>query len=111
MSVTSAEMPAPIIAPTFTTTATTTPTKRPQAIMTTITHKSPRVSLQLTHELRGYIRRMRSRAPTENSKNTINTHNRPVEPECDSLTPSLARGLLTRARIRALFEHKTIQHH
>jgi hypothetical protein len=41
--------------------------------MATITHKSSRVSLQLTHELRGYIRRMRSRAPTENMKNTINT--------------------------------------
>jgi hypothetical protein len=31
------------------------------------------VSLQLTHKLGGYIRRMRSRAPTENVKNIINT--------------------------------------
>jgi hypothetical protein len=30
-------------------------------------------SLQLTHELGGYIRRMRSRAPTENFNNTTNT--------------------------------------
>jgi hypothetical protein len=71
--VTSVEMPALITAPTFTTTDTTTPTKRPQATMATITNKSSRVSLQLTHELGGYIRRMRSCAPTENMKNTINT--------------------------------------
>jgi hypothetical protein len=41
--------------------------------MATITNKSSRVSLQLTHELGGYIRWMRSRAPTENLKNTSNT--------------------------------------
>jgi hypothetical protein len=73
MSVTSAKMPAPITTPTFTTTATTALTKHPQATTATITHKSSRASLQLTHELGGYIRRMRSRAPTENTKNTINT--------------------------------------
>jgi hypothetical protein len=72
-SVTSAEMPAPITVSTFTTTAMTTPTKRPQATMATITNKSSRASLQLTHELGGYIRWMRSHAPTENVKNTINT--------------------------------------
>jgi hypothetical protein len=72
-SVTSVEMPAPITAPTFTTMATTTPTKLPQATTATITHKSSRASLQLTHKLRGYIRQMRSRAPTENMKNTFNT--------------------------------------
>jgi hypothetical protein len=47
--------------------------KHPQATTATITHKSSRASLQLTHELGGYIRRMRSRTPTENMKNTINT--------------------------------------
>jgi hypothetical protein len=72
-SVTLAEMPTPITVPTLTTMATTTLTKHPQATTATITQKSSRVSLQLTHELRGYIRRMRSRAPTENMKNTINT--------------------------------------
>jgi hypothetical protein len=72
-SVTSAEMLAPITAPTFTTTAVTAPTKRPQDATATITDKSSRGSLQLTHELRGYIRWMRSRAPTEDVKNTINT--------------------------------------
>jgi hypothetical protein len=41
--------------------------------MATITNKSSRASLQLTHELGGYIRRMCSRAPTENLKNTSNT--------------------------------------
>jgi hypothetical protein len=41
--------------------------------MATITNKSSRANLQLTHELEGYIRRMRSRAPTENLKNTSNT--------------------------------------
>jgi hypothetical protein len=41
--------------------------------MVTITNKSMRASLQLTHELGGYIRRMRSRAPTENLKNTFNS--------------------------------------
>jgi hypothetical protein len=41
--------------------------------MATITNKSSRVSLQLTHELGGYIRRMHSCAPTENLKNTFNS--------------------------------------
>jgi hypothetical protein len=72
-SVTSAEMPAPITTLAFTTTTTTTPMKCPQATMATVTHKSSRASLQLTHELGAYIRWMRSRASTENSKNTINT--------------------------------------
>jgi hypothetical protein len=69
-SVTSAEMPTPITASTFT---TTTPTRHPQAAMATITHKSSQASLRLTHELGGNIRRMHSRAPTEDTKNTINT--------------------------------------
>jgi hypothetical protein len=69
----SAEMPAPITVPTFIATAMTAPTKHPQATMATITNKSSRASLQLTHELGGYIRRMRSRALTENVKNTTNT--------------------------------------
>jgi hypothetical protein len=72
-SITAAEMLVPTTTPTFTTTTTTTPTKHPQATMAIITHKSLRASLQLTHELGGYIRPMRSRAPTENPKNTINT--------------------------------------
>jgi hypothetical protein len=37
------------------------------------TNKISRASLQLTHELGGYIQRMRSRAPTEDLKNTSNT--------------------------------------
>jgi hypothetical protein len=45
----------------------------PKATTATITNKSSRVSLQLTHELGGYIRRMRSRAPTENYKNVSNS--------------------------------------
>jgi hypothetical protein len=72
-SVMSVEMPAPITTPTFTTTGKTTLMKHPQATMATITNKSSRASLQLTHELGSYIQRMRSRAPTENVKNTINT--------------------------------------
>jgi hypothetical protein len=71
-TVKSTEMPTPITAPAFTTTAMTTPTKRPQATTAAITNKSSRASLQLTHELRGYIRRMRLRAPTEDVKNTTN---------------------------------------
>jgi hypothetical protein len=63
MSVTSAEMPAPIIAPTSTTTAITAPTKRPQATTATITNKISRASLQLTRELRGYIRCARAHPP------------------------------------------------
>jgi hypothetical protein len=55
-----------------TTTTTTTPAKYSQATTATIKHKSPRASLQLTHRLRGYIRRMRSRAPTKNTKNNTN---------------------------------------
>jgi hypothetical protein len=49
----------------------TVSTKRLEA--RTATNKSSRASLQLSHELGGYIRRMRSRAPTENLKNTTNT--------------------------------------
>jgi hypothetical protein len=71
-SITSAEMPAPITVPTFTTTVKTTTTKHPQATMATLTNKSSWASLQLTHELGGYIRWMRSLAPTESMKNTIN---------------------------------------
>jgi hypothetical protein len=74
-SVKSAEMPAAISAPTFTTTAITAPTKQPQVATTTTTNKSSQASLQLTHELGGYIRRMRLRAPTENVKNITNTKN------------------------------------
>jgi hypothetical protein len=47
--------------------------KHLQATTATITNKSMQASLQLTHELGGYIRRMRSRAPTENVKSTTNT--------------------------------------
>jgi hypothetical protein len=72
-SVTSAEMPEPITAPMITTTAITAPTRHPQASTATITNKSSRASLQLTHELGSYIRRMRLRAPTENMKNISNT--------------------------------------
>jgi hypothetical protein len=59
VSVTSAEMPAPITASRFTTTALTAPTKHPRATAATITDKISRASLQLTHELGGYIQRMR----------------------------------------------------
>jgi hypothetical protein len=44
-----------------------------KATMATKTNKSSQASLQLTHELGGYIRRMRSRAPTEDLKNTSDT--------------------------------------
>jgi hypothetical protein len=44
-----------------------------KATTDTITNKSLQVNLQLTHELGGYIRWMRSRTPTENLKNTSNT--------------------------------------
>jgi hypothetical protein len=73
MSVMSAEMPAPVTAPIFTAMVMTTPMKCLQTTTTTITNKSSRTSLQLTHELGGYIRRMCSCAPTKNMKNTINT--------------------------------------
>jgi hypothetical protein len=66
----SAKMPVPITTPTFTTTPITAPTKHPQAATATITNKSSQASLQLTHELRGYIRQMRSHAPTGNEENT-----------------------------------------
>jgi hypothetical protein len=66
-------MPAPITAPSFTTTVKTARTNHPLATMARITNKSSRASLKLTHELGGYIRRMRSHAPTENMENTANT--------------------------------------
>jgi hypothetical protein len=50
----------------------TTPTKHSQATTAIIKHKSPRASLQLTHRLGGYIRRMCVRAPTENMENDTN---------------------------------------
>jgi hypothetical protein len=56
-----------------TTTAITAPTECPKATTATITNKSSQTSLQLTHELGGYIRWMCSRTPTENLKNTSNT--------------------------------------
>jgi hypothetical protein len=49
------------------------PTRVTAITATTATNKSSRMSLQLTHELGGYIWRMRSCAPTENLKNTTNT--------------------------------------
>jgi hypothetical protein len=72
-SITSAEKPAPITAPTFTTIAISAPTKRRRATTATITNKSSRASLQLTHEIGGYIRLMHSRAPAEDVKNALNT--------------------------------------
>jgi hypothetical protein len=72
-SVTSAEMTVSTTTLAFTTTAMTAPTKHPQDTTSTIAHKSSRASLQLTHKLRGYIRWMRSHAPTKNTKNTIST--------------------------------------
>jgi hypothetical protein len=77
----SAEMPAPPTSPAFTTlpttavtttTTTTTPAKHSQTTTAMMKIKSPRASLQLTHMLGGYIRRMRSRAPTENTENSTN---------------------------------------
>jgi hypothetical protein len=47
----------------ITTTTITTLTKRPKATTATNTNKRSRASFKLTHELGGYIRRMRSRAP------------------------------------------------
>jgi hypothetical protein len=76
--------------------------------MATITHKSPRASLQLTHELRGYIWRMRSCAPTENNEEQHQHQAHSTEPEHESPTHPQARGLLTRARIRAPFDGEKI---
>jgi hypothetical protein len=41
--------------------------------MATMKLKIPRASLHLTHGLGGYIRRMRSRAPTGNTENNTNS--------------------------------------
>jgi hypothetical protein len=71
-----------------------------KATTATITNKSSRASLQLTHELGGYIRRMRSRAPTENLKNASNTKTHWLSLSATPQTPTQARGLLTRAWIR-----------
>jgi hypothetical protein len=101
------EMPVPTTTAIFTTTAMTAPTKHPQAATATITHKSSRASLQLTHELGGYIRRMRSHAPTKNMKNTINT-----------MIILLSLSATPRLQIRAPFDdemifrkHKMTEHH
>jgi hypothetical protein len=42
--------------------------------MATTTNKSSRASLQLTHELEGYIQWMRSPAPTENLNTNTKIH-------------------------------------
>jgi hypothetical protein len=52
---------------------TTTQMEQSRTTTATMKFKSPRVSLQLTHGLGGYIRRMRSRAPTKRIKNRMNT--------------------------------------
>jgi hypothetical protein len=49
---------------------------------------------------------MRSRAPTENLKNTSNTK---IHRLSLSTTPTQAQGLLTRAPIRGPFDGKIIQ--
>jgi hypothetical protein len=71
--------------------------------MATITNKISRASLQPTHELRGYTQRMRSRAPTRELGEHLQLQDPATEPERDSLTPTQARWLLTRARIRDPF--------
>jgi hypothetical protein len=68
----SAEMPAPLLCLRHRY-GHNRPGKTSEAVTATITNKSPWASLQLTPELGGYIRRMRSRAPTKNSNNTTNT--------------------------------------
>jgi hypothetical protein len=72
-SVTTAEMLMPITAPTIATTAMIALTKHSLAATAKIANKSSRASLQLSHELGGYIRRMRSRTPTKNEKSITNT--------------------------------------
>jgi hypothetical protein len=72
ISVMSAEMPAPMTTPHHHY-GRNCPDETSKATTATIINKSPRASLQLTHELGGYIRQMRSRAPTENPKNTSNS--------------------------------------
>jgi hypothetical protein len=74
------------------------PDETPKTATVTNTNKISRASLRLTHELGGHIRRMRSRAPTEDLKNTSNTK---IHQLSLSATPTQARGLLTRARIRS----------
>jgi hypothetical protein len=70
--------------------------------------KIPRVSLQFTHGLGGYIWRMRSCAPNGKIKSKNQHKAFSTEPERDSSTPSQARGLRTRAQIRAPFDGEII---
>jgi hypothetical protein len=70
--------------------------------------KIPQASVQLAHELGGYIRRMRSCATTGTIKNKNQRQVFSTEPVRESLTPSRARGLLTRAQIRAPFDGEII---
>jgi multidrug resistance efflux pump len=51
---------------------------------------------------------MHSRAPTEKTKNKNQHQAFSTEPVRESLTPSQARGLLTRAQIRAPFDGEII---
>jgi hypothetical protein len=83
ISVTSAEIPTPMLRPCHQY-GHNRPDETSKSTMATNTNKSSRASLQLTHELRGYIRRMRSCAPTENLKNTSNPE---IHQQSLSITP------------------------
>jgi hypothetical protein len=56
----------------------------------------------------GYIRQMRSRTPTRKTKNKDRHKAFSTEPVCESLTPSQAQELLTRAQIRHPFDGEII---
>jgi hypothetical protein len=79
-----------------------------EATTTLLKLKTPQASLQLTYGLGGYIRRMRSRVQTGKTKNKDRHKAFSTEPVCESLTPPQARGLLTRAQIRAPFDGEII---
>jgi hypothetical protein len=73
-------------------TNTTTPTKQSQTTTATMKFKSPRASLQLTHRLGGYIRRMHLRAPTGNTKNNTNTKPNQLSLSATPLLPHRLEG-------------------
>jgi hypothetical protein len=83
---------APPTSPTSSTTPTTTSTEQFEATTTLLKLKTPRASLQLTRGLRGYIQRMRSRAPTWKTKSKDRRKAFSIEPAHESLTPSQAPG-------------------
>jgi hypothetical protein len=85
------------------------PSETSKTATVTNTNKSSRASLQLTHELGGYIRRMRSGSPTEDLKNTSNTKIHQLSLSATPRLPLRLGGYWRGPRFGAPFDGKIFQ--